>query len=430
MRFFKTFQQDAETLKTGMRNISGQALCKNLTLMVCLAAMTGCAERPFITETPQMEAEEQLVIRVLLLDNIKSCSLTINRPFTVSDSQTQTQLVRFERLSSPSSVTIVAGGFVIGGKTIAADRITITPDNPFAFTLNGDDFRGELTLVSNFPRTSFDAINALPVEPYLSGVIGAEMPDYWEPAALRAQAIAARTYCLYIKKRFGVTRNWDVNRTVASQVYRGIKAESVQVWQAVNGTAGQVLVNGVNEEIFPAYYSSACGGHTEDSINVFGDAFRPLSGVACPYCVDIAKTDRFFWTKTQVDKNEASEKLLKKYPKLQSLGKIISILPSDQSNYGNFSRVTTVRLIGSTGNSDSIRAEDLRLTLDPTGRNIKSMICKIENAGVNWAFTDGRGYGHGVGLCQCGTQGMARLGSTTAEILSYYYPGSKIKRIY
>ena len=135
----------------------------------------------------------------------------------------------------------------------------------------------------------------MPLEPYLAGVIGAEMPDYWEPAALKAQAIAARTYCLYVKKHYGLTRSWDVSKTVSSQVYRGVKAESAQVWQAVNETAGQILVSGANGELFPAYYCSSCGGHTENSQNVFGDSFEPLGGVPCPYCVDIAKPDRFFW---------------------------------------------------------------------------------------------------------------------------------------
>ena len=155
---------------------------------------------------------------------------------------------------------------------------------------------------------------------------------------------------------------------------------------------------------------------------------EPLGGVPCPYCVDIAKPDRFFWPMAQFDKTDVSEKLLHKYPKLQSLGKIISIAPVEQTNYGSFSRLTLIRLIGSTGNSDSIRAEDLRLTIDPTGSILKSMICQIVNKDNKWAFINGRGYGHGVGLCQCGAQGMARQGKTADEILSYYYPGSKIRQ--
>jgi stage II sporulation protein D len=364
-----------------------------------------------------------------MLDNVQSCSLLINRPFIVSNAQTHTELARFDRLGTPANVTISANGFVIADKPITADRITIVPDAPYAFNLNGDDFRGKLILVANVSRTAFDAINIVPLEPYLAGVIGAEMPDYWEPQALKAQAIAARTYCLYIKKRFGSTRNWDVSKTVANQVYRGVKAESSQVWSAVNSTAGQILVVDGTEELFPAYYSSACGGHTENSQNVFGDSFRPLDGVICPYCIDIAKSDRFFWPTVQLEKSAVSERLLHRYPKLQPLGKIISIAPVEQTDYTGFSRLTMIKLIGSTGNSESIRAEDMRLTIDPTGTQLKSMICRIASKNDQWMFTNGRGYGHGVGLCQCGAEGMAREGKTASQILFYYYPASKIVRI-
>lgn len=413
-----------------MRKPKSLIRCKTYILPLCLVLFVGCAERPFVTVAPQTDSEQKFQIRVLLLDNVQNCSLLINRPFIVSDAQTNTELARFDRLKTASSVTLSASGFVIAGKSITSDRIIITTDAPYAFNLNGDDFRGQLTLIANVSRAAFDAINIVPLESYLAGVIGAEMPPYWEPQALKAQAIAARTYCLYIKRRFGPSRNWDVSRTVANQVYRGIKAESAQVWNAINDTAGQILVVSGTEELFPAYYSSACGGHSENSLNVFGDSFRPLDGVPCPYCVNIAKPDRFFWSAVQFDKSAVSEKLLQKYPKLKSLGKIISISPAEQTNYGNFSRLTSIRLIGSTGNSDSIRAEDLRLTIDPSGSQIKSMICQIVNRDNKWVFTDGRGYGHGVGLCQCGAEGMAREGKQAFEILLYYYPGSKIVRIH
>jgi len=411
-----------------MRKLKSLTYCKTIFFLFCPVIFAGCAERPFVTVTPQMDAEQKFQVRVLLLDNIQSCNLLINRPFIVSDTKTRTVLARFDRLGTPENITISANGFVIAGKSINADRIIIIPDAPYAFNLNGDDFRGKLALVANIPRTAFDAINIVPLEPYLAGVIGAEIPSYWEPEALKAQAIAARTYCLYIKKRFGPMRNWDVSRTVANQVYRGVKAESAQVWSTVNGTAGQILVTNGTGELFPAYYSSACGGHTENSQNVFGESFRPLGGVTCPYCIDIAKPDRFFWPAVQIEKSAVSERLLHRYPKLQALGKIISIAPMEQTNYTDFFRLTMIRLIGSTGNSDAIRAEDMRLTIDPTGTKLKSMICRIVSKDDEWIFTSGRGYGHGVGLCQCGAEGMARQGKTAPEILAYYYPGSKIVR--
>jgi stage II sporulation protein D len=258
------------------------------------------------------------------------------------------------------------------------------------------------------------------------------MPDYWETEALKAQAIAARTYCLYIKKQFGVNRNWDVSKTAANQVYIGVGVESAQIWNAVNQTKGQVLVckqiDGT-ENMFPAYYSSTCGGHTENSKNVFGDSFEPLIGVDCPYCKDVAKYKFFFWPMIQFDKAEVTTKLLQRFPNLKPLGEITNIRPAGQSDYGEFSRLTNIELLGATGKRDYLRAEDLRLTIDPTGQKIRSAICKIIKLGDKWAFLSGRGWGHGVGMCQCGAEGMARDGMNAEQILRHYYPGSKISMI-
>lgn len=382
-----------------------------------------------------MDTEPQFWIRVLLLGRIKSCVLKINSPFSVINTQTQITRARFDKPGAAAKVKISDAGITIAGRTFTDNEITILPDDPYIFNINGSDYRGKLRLIIN-PDGSFDAINLVPLEPYLAGVVGAEMPDYWEPEALKAQAIASRTYCLYIKRRFGTNRTWDIAKTQANQVYLGLAAESPRVWNAVNRTYGEVLVcehhNGT-EDIFPAYYSSTCGGHTENSKYVFGDSFEPLVGVPCPYCRDVAKPGFLSW-QTTFDKTDVTARLLQKYPKLKELGKIKNIIPARQSNYGEFSRLTLVKLIGSTGKSDFLRAEDLRLTIDPTGRKLKSTICKIVNMSDGnpgkWAFLSGRGWGHGVGMCQCGAEGMARRGKSAKKILSYYYPRSKIVSVY
>jgi len=380
-----------------------------------------------------MDIEPKFWVRVLLLDRIKSCTITVSSPFSVINPQTHAVETRFGRFDESVDARIAAGRIVIAGKSFNAQQVVILPDEPYIFNINGDSYRGKLKLIINDDGESFDAVNIIPLEPYLAGVVGAEMPDYWEPAALQAQAIAARTYCLYIKNNFGVSRNWDLKRTQANQVYLGLKAESALVWDAVNQTRGQVLVcrqNGGDKAIFPTYYSSTCGGHTENSKNVFGDSFEPLTGVYCPYCKNVAKPCFFFWPMAQFDKKEVTKKLLQRYPKLKGLGEVTNIVAARQSDYGEFSRLTLVKLHGSTGKSGSLRAEDLRLTVDPTGRILKSTICKAVSMGDKWAFLAGRGYGHGVGMCQCGAQGMARKGKSATQILSYYYPGSGIITVY
>jgi stage II sporulation protein D len=301
------------------------------------------------------------------------------------------------------------------------------------FNLDGQYYRGKLKLFINPESGSFDAINLVPPNAYLAGVIGAEMPTYWEPEALKAQTIAARTYCLYIKKRFGENRKWDMKKTAAHQVYRGVQVESNEIWNCVNQTKGQVLVctqGEGTEEIFPTYYSSICGGHTENSKNVFGDSFEPLIGVPCPYCRKVAKPKYFSWL-IQFDNAYVTSRLLQRYPNLKQLGEIINISPVSISKYTTeFSRLTKIKLLGSNGKSNFLRAEDFRLAIDPTGRKLKSALCQMRKRGDKWEFSSGRGWGHGVGMCQCGAQGMARKGKNVKQILSYYYPNSKIKSIY
>jgi len=411
-----------------------------MLLSVC-GWLDGCKARQPDIPTPQMDAEPQPWVRVLLLNNITACTVKTIGPYRIIESieDCQSTIDNFQSsiencISEISaSVQLTAGRITIAGQPFTNDQITILPDNPHIFNLNGDSYRGKLKLIVNPDSNSFDAVNIVPMESYLAGVVGAEMPGYWEPEALKAQTIAARTYCTYIKKQFGGNRTWDVRKTQAHQVYLGVSAESAQVWDAVNQTQGQVLVcnrSGGNEDIFPAYYSSNCGGHTENSANVFGDRFEPLVGVPCPYCKNVAKPAFFFWSAVQFDSNNVTNRLLQRYPALKQLGEITGITTTRQSNYEDFSRLTEVKLLGSTGKSEFLKAEDLRLTIDPTGRKLKSTICQIIKSGDRWEFSSGRGYGHGVGMCQCGAQGMAREGNTAEQILSYYYPNSKLVKVY
>lgn len=407
--------------------------CFRIVFLLWLIILGGCKARQLGRTTPQMDIEPQFWIRVLLLDDVAACTLRVESSFVVLNAQTRAAEAHFSQSDTPAEITISGGRIAVSGRPFAGEQIIIFPDEPYIFNLNGDEYRGKLKLVLNSDCNSFDAINLVPFEPYLAGVISAEMPNYWEPEALKAQTIAARTYCLYIKKRFGDGRNWDVTKTQANQRYLGVAAESVQVWEAINKTHGQVLVceqaDG-STGLFPAYYGSSCGGHTENSKNVFGDSFAPLAGVPCPYCESVAKADFFFWPTVWFAKTSIADRLLKRYPKLTELGEITDINSIEISKYEGFSRLTRVELIGSTGKRDSLRAEDFRLAIDPSGQEIKSTICRIIDTGNKWAFVQGRGFGHGVGMCQCGAEGMARQGKTTKQILSYYYPGSSIVRVY
>lgn len=383
-----------------------------------------------------MDTDPQYWVRVLLRNDVNNCMIEIPSSFSVDngdpDLQKQVALAGFGQSDGPIDIRLIDSKITISGKTFSDEQIIISPDEPYVFNLDGRNYRGKLKLITNPDGGSFDAVNIVPIESYLAGVAGAEMPDYWEPEALKAQVIAARTYCLYTKKRFGGNRNWDVGKTAAHQVYQGLGAESSAIWNAVNQTKGMVLTckqNNGTEDIFPAYYSSTCGGHTENSINVFGDSFTPLVGVPCPYCQDVAKPKFFFWPMTRFDKTEVIDRLFQRYEKLRQLGDINDINVTKQTDYGDFCRLTMIELIGSNGRKEYLRAEDFRLAIDSTGKKLKSACFQLEDLDDSWAFLSGRGWGHGVGMCQCGVEGMARQGKTARQILSHYYPGSKILTI-
>jgi stage II sporulation protein D len=393
----------------------------------------GCKTREFARVTPDMDIEPEFWVRVLLLAGAKDCTLSAATSLDVINTGTGAHQAYIESSQLPAQVSTADGKITIAGRVFSDGRIDILPDKPHIFSINGEDYRGKLRLEVNADGNAFDAINVVPLEPYLAGVVGAEMPDYWEPEALKAQAIAARTYCLYTRKQFGGSRQWDVRKTAAHQVYTGLSAESSAVWAAVNQTQGQVLVchqAELGERLFPTYYSSTCGGHTENSKNVFGDSFEPLAGVPCRYCKNVAKPGFYFWPMVQFDKAETSGKLLSRYPKLGELGEVTGIASSKQSDYEGFSRLTMIKLVGSSGKSGFLRAEDLRLTVDPAGSKLRSTICRIIAIDDKWAFLAGRGFGHGVGMCQCGAEGMAREGKKAEEILADYYPGSRLVRVY
>jgi stage II sporulation protein D len=405
--------------------------CRLRFFLLLLITILGCSEKRPPYSMSYVDSPGRFSVRVLLCDNIKSFTFKSAGGFKVVDGQSKKTLAHANP-RSPITISLTSNGVSISNRNFVNTELVLEPGRPGIITVNGQSYHGQLKIIRNSDGQTFDVINKVGLEPYIAGVLGAEMPDYWESQALQAQAIVARTYCLYIQKRFGANRNWDVRSTQASQVYQGIRAESRRVWQAVNKTDGQVLVcwhNDDRKNIFPTYYSSSCGGHTENSKNVFGDEFRPLSGVECPYCKYIAKPSVFYWPKVTFSKADASAAILKKYPKLKSLGQITDIIAAKTSDYGHSTRLTSIKLTGDSGKVGYLRAEDLRLTLDSSGTKLRSTICKIIKSPTRWEFTAGRGFGHGVGMCQCGAEQMAREGKTAADILSYYYPGSQIDLI-
>jgi stage II sporulation protein D len=250
-------------------------------------------------------------------------------------------------------------------------------------------------------------ISRVRVGDYLLGVVGGEMPASWPLEALKAQAVAARTYVWEkIRKRGGAA--YDVTDDVRSQVYIGVPppAEAEALEKAVRGTAREVLM--WKGAPIPAYFHSTCGGRTASAESVFGaPAPRPLAGVACGFCTE-SKVYRW-------EVKLAAAELEKTF----GARGVTRILPRDPDAGG---RVRVVRIESTEGGKD-VASGAFRMALGP-GR-VRSTAFTAERAGTGFLL-QGRGWGHGVGLCQWGAAGQARAGRTYRAILLHYYPEAQI----
>ena len=410
-------------MKTGGNRLTATLSPRLRACVICIALLTGCGKRGTVEPTVGLDSPECTWVRVLLFGNLRECSVATPAGFTAEGVGNG---IAADFSDTAKMQISVQDGQIHVSEHLLGRTVVLRPKEPFYFEIDGHGFRGTLTLQVNEDANSLAVINSVPLESYLLGVVGAEMHSYWEPEALKAQAVTARTYCLAIQHRFGSGRAWDLTRTQANQVYDGLAAENARVRQAVLATTGQILVgprSDGGESFFPAYYSSSCGGHTEDSRSVFGEDAVSLPGVECPWCKSIARRKDFYWGPVFYSMDTVSARLIERYPSLARLERIADI---EVVRNGYLGRFTQVRLIGANGHKDSLRGEDFRLSLDPSGRRLKSALATIRKIDGGLLFEDGRGFGHGVGLCQCGAQGMARQGRDYTEILSFYYPESRL----
>jgi stage II sporulation protein D len=314
-------------------------------------------------------------------------------------------------------------------------QIVVKPAAGSILTWNGKKYRGALVISQT--DSGFLVVNNLSMDSYLRGVVPLEIGSRTaaEFAAVQAQAVAARTYAY---KHLTSSRAFDMYATVQDQVYGGVDAEKPQSDSAIATTADVVVL--YNGQPITTPYHSTCGGSTAAVSEVWYDQpdqpyLRSVSdkipGTNNFYC---DPSPRFSWTQSYdaTGLRAVMEKYLATYTKApkSGLGRITDIREQGRTPSG---RVAALAVQTESG-TYTLRGNDIRFVLrDPKGAilNSTSFSFTRETSGgeVSSLTVNGRGYGHGIGMCQWGAIGRARAGQDYRTILETYYPGTTVGRI-
>jgi stage II sporulation protein D len=374
-------------------------------------------------------------IRVRVASGHKPVRFRVNGPYSIRighDSQPR------QRQRSDWTVVSNRDGLILGGHRAGGNRAEIVPRRGAIVELSRlrdgkwtapARYAGRLTFLAQ-PGGGLLAINSADLEIYVAGVLTRELYPDFHPEAYRAQAVAVRTYALVQMSRHA-GRDYDVTNSESSQVYGGLPEgrAAQRAIEAARYTRGIVATASLpaGERIFCTYYSSACGGRSQDVADCKPEpSIPPLAGgVRCDWC-RIAKGKVYRWGPARISKRDLNARLFARYPGLeQTLGRIRTVEVAARTRTGRPGRI---RLVGTTGRNELLVAEDFRLAVG--SRVMRSTDCRIQDGGAALVVSDGRGFGHGMGLCQWGMQGQALAGRKAAQILKFYYPGMHLTRAY
>jgi stage II sporulation protein D len=272
--------------------------------------------------------------------------------------------------------------------------------------------RGDLLLMGTGYGGSIDIwkgdrglyiINELPLEEYIKDVVAAEVGPDWDMEALKVQAVISRTYALF-QKRINGGSPYQIASSVLHQVYKG-KNPDARIAYAVSETSGQILA--FNGKLIEALYHSTCGGRTEDAEDVFGKKYPYLKPVESS--CDLSPYSSW------------SRKI-----KVEEIEKALNTKGIREIRVKSFTSTKRAKqlTVKSRSGTMTINATDFRKALGWS--RLPSTNFSLSHHGDSINF-EGKGYGHGVGLCQWGALKMAREGKDYREILSFFYPGTTIQ---
>jgi stage II sporulation protein D len=304
--------------------------------------------------------------------------------------------------SSVVHATPAGAGVEIDGRRAPSFRLR--SERPIRF--NGREYPAPIDIVRS--GDGLAVVNELPLEEYVVGVLRAEATEKWPIEMLRAQAIVARTYAAH-HRAIAAGKPFHILASTMHQQYAGRVARTSPLWNAATDTAGEVLF--WEGEVFPAFYHTESGGYTEDPRTVFAARNMPaLKPVRCDFS---AGSPHFYWS-LDLKLTDLSEVLRRNGV---AVGPLTAIEITERTPS---LRASTLIVRGARG-SAQLRGNDFRRMIGYD--TLKSTLFAVAVDG-EWARFSGRGYGHGVGMCQWGAKGMAEQGYTARQILGFFYPGT------
>ena len=333
-----------------------------------------------------------------------------------------------KRPAQPRELAVLRQGneATLDGWTLGTKGLQIIPEESPGIWVNERQYRGSVWLYAN-AQGQVQAVNHVPLEPYIAAVTDAEMPGSFPAAAREAQAVVARTYAISCLRANRKHAWYDLFASPLSQNYLGVvyraadgrllAGETETGRQAALATAG--LVCTVQGQLFRTYYSACCGGQTFPAPAVFDESIPPLTSVRCQYC----EPAPFYRWERQFEAAEALEAWTglarSRKPAMQRLTRIEPISKTRPE--------TTLPLfrLGDGTHEVVISAAELR---NSAPQELPSLNFTLSRSGDTVRVV-GQGHGHGVGLCQWGARGLAETGATAEAILAFYYPGSELHRL-
>lgn len=314
---------------------------------------------------------------------------------------------------------------------VEARRLRLVSLNPYnLLELGGNVYRGHLEIIAS-PAGELTAVNVVGVEDYLRGVLPYELGTVDRAAleALKAQAVAARTY---VFKRMLNAPNGDfhVHSDVQDQVYRGVKSEYLLSDRAIRETRGMALL--FRDSLAHCFYHSTCGGRTASRHEVWGgdsSAYlisRPdLDPSGTPWC----RASRYSEWKQEWGLPQLAGILKRNLASAGVTGKpgFSKVLRLEVASRASCGRIKLLRIVTDQGDV-MVKGDKVRWALRPAGAEERILPSAWFDVKVTdgRAVSQGKAFGHGIGLCQVGTIARAKAGQDFRAIMSAYYAGTEL----